>query len=91
MIVGLLGILKAGGAYVPLDPEYPAERLAMMLADTAAPVLLTQERLLEVLPQLLWSHVAMALDLEQQLGDSELAGLVDENGSGLPEDRRTSS
>ncbi len=42
MVVGLLGILKAGGAYVPLDPAYPTERLAFMLADAHAPVLLTQ-------------------------------------------------
>jgi amino acid adenylation domain-containing protein len=42
MIVGLLGVLKAGGAYVPLDPGYPKERLAFMLEETQAPVLLTQ-------------------------------------------------
>ena len=52
MVVGMLGILKAGGAYVPLDPSYPGERLALMLEDTGAPVLLTQERLLDRLPEL---------------------------------------
>jgi non-ribosomal peptide synthetase component F len=47
MLVGLLGILKAGGAYLPLDPDYPVERLAFMLADAGAPVLLTQSGLVE--------------------------------------------
>ncbi|PYI83203.1 MAG: hypothetical protein DME26_15455, partial [Verrucomicrobia bacterium] len=45
MMVGLLGILKAGGCYVPLDPAYPKERLAFMLEDSQALVLLTQEKL----------------------------------------------
>ncbi len=46
MIVGILGILEAGGAWVPLDPAYPADRLAFMLEDARASVVLTQERLL---------------------------------------------
>lgn len=51
MVVGLLGILKAGGAYVPLDPHYPPERLAYMLADSKVSVLLTQQKLVDTLPQ----------------------------------------
>ncbi|HEX2324174.1 MAG TPA: condensation domain-containing protein, partial [Chloroflexota bacterium] len=49
-VVGLLGILKAGGVYVPLDPAYPAARLSYMLEDAGAPVLLTQQRVVEALP-----------------------------------------
>ena len=45
MLVGLIGTLKAGGAYIPLDPTYPAERLAFMLEDAQARILLTQEHM----------------------------------------------
>ena len=47
---GCIGILKAGGAYLPLDPAYPQARLAFMLADAGAPVLVTQAALLDRLP-----------------------------------------
>ena len=50
MLIGLLGILKAGGAYLPLDPGYPPERLAFMLEDAGAPVLVTHAALLDRLP-----------------------------------------
>jgi amino acid adenylation domain-containing protein len=51
MIVGLLAVLKAGGAYVPLDPDYPSDRVAFMLFDSAASVVLTQQNLLCRLPE----------------------------------------
>lgn len=50
LIVALCATLKAGGAYVPLDPEYPADRLAFMLSDADAPVLITTRALAERLP-----------------------------------------
>ncbi|HEV8580104.1 MAG TPA: amino acid adenylation domain-containing protein [Thermoanaerobaculia bacterium] len=40
-VVGMLGILKAGGAYVPLDPAYPRARLAYVLADSGARLVVT--------------------------------------------------
>ncbi|ALZ85110.1 non-ribosomal peptide synthetase [Pseudomonas oryzihabitans] len=51
LFVALLAVLKAGGAYLPLDPDYPAERLALMLEDSGARLVLTQHELLERLPQ----------------------------------------
>ncbi len=45
LVVALLGVLKAGGGYVPLDPAYPWERLAFMLEDSRAEVVLTRESL----------------------------------------------
>ena len=60
MLVGLIGILKAGGAYLPLDPSYPRERLAFMLEDAGAPVLVTQAALLDRLP----AHAARIVRLD---------------------------
>lgn len=50
MVIGILAILKAGGAYVPLDPAYPQERLAFILADSQAPIVLTQQSVHALLP-----------------------------------------
>ncbi len=66
-IVALLGVLKAGGAYVPLDPAYPAERLAFMLSDSNAPVLLTQEKLLAILPESNAQVVCLDADADAEM------------------------
>ncbi len=50
MVIAILGVLKAGGCYVPIDLAYPQERLAFMLEDTRAGVLLTQSNLSDSLP-----------------------------------------
>jgi len=46
LLPAILGVLKSGSAYVPLDPNYPRERLAAILEDANASVVLTQESLL---------------------------------------------
>ncbi len=51
MIISLLGILKAGGCYVPLIPDNPKSRLAHQLSETGAPVVLTEQKHLDRLPQ----------------------------------------
>ncbi|HVG44622.1 MAG TPA: amino acid adenylation domain-containing protein, partial [Longimicrobium sp.] len=50
MVVAMLAVLKAGAAYLPLDPSYPADRLAYMLKDSGAPLLVTQGSLRGLLP-----------------------------------------
>jgi len=50
LVIALLAILKAGGAYLPIDLAYPADRLAFMLEDAQAPVLLTESKLAGNLP-----------------------------------------
>ncbi|MBV9773484.1 MAG: amino acid adenylation domain-containing protein [Gemmatimonadetes bacterium] len=50
LVVAVLGVMRAGGAYVPLDPAYPEDRLAYMLADSGAGVLVTRSELRERLP-----------------------------------------
>ena len=59
MVIGMLGILKAGGAYLPLDPDYPPERLAFILNDAQAPVLLSQQCFVERLSNGKWKVIAL--------------------------------
>ena len=67
MIVGILAVLKAGGAYVPVDPAYPQERTAFIFEDTGISVLLTQEKLIPLLPK----HTATILNIDEPSRDAE--------------------
>ncbi|MFJ6208622.1 amino acid adenylation domain-containing protein [Lysinibacillus sp. NPDC092081] len=92
MIVGIVGILKAGGAYVPLDPTNPKERLAFMMSDANPPLILTQERLLPILPehesQVIcldsdWGNIAQEEEnpLENRVNHNNLAYIIYTSGS----------
>jgi amino acid adenylation domain-containing protein/non-ribosomal peptide synthase protein (TIGR01720 family) len=65
MLVGLLGILKAGGAYLPLDPILPDERLAFMVKDAGASVILTQQHLAQRLSKPSTSIVCLDANREE--------------------------
>jgi amino acid adenylation domain-containing protein len=50
LVVALLGVWLAGGAYVPIDPATPRERMAWLLADAGAAVIVTEAALRERVP-----------------------------------------
>jgi amino acid adenylation domain-containing protein len=87
-LVALLAILKAGGGYLPLDPALPAQRVAFMLADAAAPVVLTESAqddlpaAVTVLPVVgdEFSELA-ATDLEPLAATSDTAYVIYTSGS----------
>ncbi|MFG1874942.1 amino acid adenylation domain-containing protein [Sphaerisporangium sp. NPDC049003] len=69
MVAAVLAVLKAGGAYLPLDPGYPEERLAFVLRDAGAALVLGRERLTDPpcvtgIPDLPWGTVPVL-----ELGD----------------------
>ena len=62
LVVAVLAVLKAGGAYVPLDPDYPEERLAWLVEDSGAALIVTRGGLAARLPGALAVPV---LDLDE--------------------------
>jgi amino acid adenylation domain-containing protein len=62
LVVALLGILKAGGAYVPLDPEYPEDRLAFMLEDAKASIVMTHTDVRDRIPS---GYKGRVIDLQE--------------------------
>lgn len=83
LVVGLVGIVKAGGAYLPIDLAYPPDRMAYMLEDARAPVLLSQRSLADKIP----TSQAKVLFIEDLLEAPEpTAPAVFNAAPGSPED-----
>jgi amino acid adenylation domain-containing protein len=83
MIIGILAILKAGAAYLPLDPTYPHDRLAYMLNDSNAPLLITQKKLEAQLPENNFPRLYLD-DIESEISDaSDKSPAVDIQPSNL--------
>ncbi len=80
LIVGLLAILKSGAAYLPLDPDYPADRLAFMLADARPACLITSSVIAPHLPE-------TAAQLQLVLDDSDTAGVLARQPDTNPRDQ----
>jgi non-ribosomal peptide synthetase component F len=70
MVVAILAVAKAGGFYVPLDPGPPRERLALLLAGTAAAAVVTEERFLAALPAATCPRVLLDRDAATLAGES---------------------
>ncbi|MDZ4136474.1 MAG: MupA/Atu3671 family FMN-dependent luciferase-like monooxygenase, partial [Paracoccaceae bacterium] len=68
LLTGALAIHKAGGAYVPMDPAYPADRIALYIQDSAAPVIVTQSALVDSLP--LHGAQTLVLDSDPRLHEA---------------------
>ncbi|MBD9580531.1 non-ribosomal peptide synthase/polyketide synthase [Delftia sp. DLF01] len=78
MVVALLAVLKAGGAYVPLDIAYPSDRLAFMLQDSEAMLLISQS---SVLPRLAALQVPTLRMEDVPYGRLEAGGLAPRCGA----------
>lgn len=70
MVIGMLGVLKAGGAYLPLDAGNPEERLALMVEDAQAAILLTHAHSNLHLTQFRTRTVRLDVDLAEFAGHS---------------------
>jgi amino acid adenylation domain-containing protein len=81
-VVCLLGTLKAGGAYMPLAPEDPRERLQYMLAQSRAPVVVTESALVGRLPKVAARVLLLDGDqgwLDEACADRPAGGASDDN------------
>ena len=74
MVVAVLGIVKSGAACLPLDPAYPKERLAFMVEDSGAAVVISQQHLAPSFP---------SADAQMVCLDSKVSKIEQEDESNL--------
>src|SRR5271154_6319399 len=84
MMVAMLAVLKAGGAYLPLDPAFPAERVALMLKDSDARVILSQSSYKDRLEMSSATVIAVdEFEFDSEGTDSAQAAATDQDASSL--------
>ncbi|WP_114789083.1 amino acid adenylation domain-containing protein [Niabella yanshanensis] len=71
MIVAIIGIIKCGAAYVPIAPDYPRDRIAYILKDCGAKILVSTVNL---------QHLVEGFDSVQTIYADEPTGIL----TGLP-------
>jgi amino acid adenylation domain-containing protein len=79
MIVAMVGILKAGGAYLPFDPSHPRDRLALMLEDSGAGIVLTHQPRAADVPDGSWRLLAVEDLVDGADGDPALRRAIPDN------------
>lgn len=96
MLIAMLGIMKAGGAYLPLDETHPANRLEMIVSDSGAELLVTEECFRAATENLSVKTIYLdtdrkefapndASDLELELADSSSVYVIYTSGTtGMP-------
>ncbi len=70
MLIGLMAVLKAGGAYLPIDPQYPEERIAYVLKDSAVSILLTRRSVMEQMSGKVYAGEIVFLDESSSYEDN---------------------
>jgi len=76
-VIGILAVLKAGGAYVPIDPEYPEERVAFIVQDTGAVIVLAVRETLANLTDSSTREKVLCIDIDEPLYQKQLKANIE--------------
>ncbi|MFE0209031.1 amino acid adenylation domain-containing protein, partial [Streptomyces sp. NPDC058985] len=83
MVAAILGVWKAGGAYLPIDPAYPVERIAYMVDDAGAMVVLAQRSTVGAVPESAAVLVTDSPEVEAELADLSGTAVATRTGAAV--------